>query len=196
MTIVCTKCGRHIDLPPQGPVKPFDVCGGCGAYLPAQHLHIETKPGIRTLKLQRGDEVDVVDEGDKGRIRVREPSGKASAFLTAFELDKIADWCLDVARRLRARDGTPDPSPRAKPGSPVLCAGCLANRQTEERAARKLNRLSTAELAEYIITWLSERNGGELEEAFENMRVCDWHTLHDELEAILEHGGKPPNWTT
>ncbi len=49
-------------------------------------------------------------------------------------------------------------------------------------------------LTEYIVEWLIERNGGELAEAFGNMRVRDFDGLRQELTMILEHGGKPPNW--
>lgn len=49
-------------------------------------------------------------------------------------------------------------------------------------------------LAEYVVQWLQSRNGGELREAFANMRLGDYVRLHDELALILLHGGKPPNW--
>lgn len=49
-------------------------------------------------------------------------------------------------------------------------------------------------LADIIIRWLQERNGGELGPAFDNMRVADFRNLRGELEMILEHGGRPPNW--
>lgn len=49
-------------------------------------------------------------------------------------------------------------------------------------------------LAAYIIEWLQVRNGGELADAFDNMRVADLRNLREELEHILLHGGHPPNW--
>jgi len=49
-------------------------------------------------------------------------------------------------------------------------------------------------LAAYIIEWLTVRNGGELEAVFDDMRVKDLRNLREELELILEHGGRPPNW--
>ncbi len=49
-------------------------------------------------------------------------------------------------------------------------------------------------LAEYLLTWLESRNGGELLDAFQNMRVRDANLLRAELVMILQHGGKPPNW--
>lgn len=49
-------------------------------------------------------------------------------------------------------------------------------------------------LADYILTWLQERNGGALQDAFDNMRMKDARLMTAELALILEHGGKPPNW--
>jgi hypothetical protein len=56
-------------------------------------------------------------------------------------------------------------------------------------------RLEPDALADYIIEWLQERNGAELLEAFEAMRVRDARNLREELVMILKHGGRPPNWT-
>jgi hypothetical protein len=50
------------------------------------------------------------------------------------------------------------------------------------------------DLAIYIMEWLMNRNGGELREAFYNMTVRDFRNLKEELQLILKHGGKPPNW--
>lgn len=52
------------------------------------------------------------------------------------------------------------------------------------------------ELARYIFTWLRERNEGELDVAIGDMKVYDYETAIDELTLILQHGGKPKNWTT
>lgn len=49
-------------------------------------------------------------------------------------------------------------------------------------------------LAAYIVDWFARRNGGEHREAIESMRVSDYRLMHDELEMILVHKGKPPNW--
>ncbi len=49
-------------------------------------------------------------------------------------------------------------------------------------------------LARYILDFLQNRNGGELEGAIGNMRMSDYRLLHEELKMILKHGGKPPNW--
>lgn len=49
-------------------------------------------------------------------------------------------------------------------------------------------------LAAYLIEWLRSRNGGELAEAIGDMRVADFENLRGELELILQHGGRPPNW--
>ncbi len=50
------------------------------------------------------------------------------------------------------------------------------------------------QLALYIVEHMRVRNGGELCEAFDNMRVRDRALLIEELTMILEHGGRPPNW--
>jgi len=50
------------------------------------------------------------------------------------------------------------------------------------------------ELASYIIEWLQSRNGGELRGAFADMRLGSYQDMREELELILKHGGKPPNW--
>jgi hypothetical protein len=50
------------------------------------------------------------------------------------------------------------------------------------------------ELAAYIIDWLCQRNGGELQPAIEAMTVFDHRLMHEELTFILQHGGRPPNW--
>lgn len=49
-------------------------------------------------------------------------------------------------------------------------------------------------LAAYIFDWLKRRNGGELSEPLENMRVGDARLAHEELALILRHEGHPPNW--
>lgn len=49
-------------------------------------------------------------------------------------------------------------------------------------------------LARYIIRFLRRRNGGELRDVFDDMRVRDARLLLGELERILIHGGRPPNW--
>jgi hypothetical protein len=51
-----------------------------------------------------------------------------------------------------------------------------------------------AELAAYILGWLRSRNGGELDEAIGAMRLADYENMRGELEMILQHGGRPPNW--
>lgn len=49
-------------------------------------------------------------------------------------------------------------------------------------------------LTAYIMSFLRNRNGGELSEAFDAMTVGDDRLIREELELILECGGKPPNW--
>jgi hypothetical protein len=51
-----------------------------------------------------------------------------------------------------------------------------------------------AKLARCIIGFLSRRNQGELRPAFDAMRVGDRALMLEELEAILLHGRRPPNW--
>jgi hypothetical protein len=51
-----------------------------------------------------------------------------------------------------------------------------------------------AELALVILSWLRSRNGGELDEAIGAMRLADHENMRGELELILKHGGRPPNW--
>lgn len=68
-----------------------------------------------------------------------------------------------------------------------------ANIGPEDRGL--LSRGHAERLAEYIVQWLRTRNGAELKDAFDNMRMGDYVNLHDELVLILLHGGKPPNWT-
>jgi len=53
----------------------------------------------------------------------------------------------------------------------------------------------TVGLAHYILNWLESRNGAELEPALEGMTVGDQRRMREELTLILEHGGRPPNWT-
>ncbi len=55
-------------------------------------------------------------------------------------------------------------------------------------------KIDEKKLARYIADWLRVRNGGELEDAMCNMRVGDFENFLKELEMILKHGGKPPNW--
>ena len=55
-------------------------------------------------------------------------------------------------------------------------------------------RLSNEDLAEYIVTWLRERNGAQLDAAISSISVEDCELLHEELAYILKHGGQPPNW--
>ncbi len=54
--------------------------------------------------------------------------------------------------------------------------------------------LTHIELAAYIIKFLRNRNGSELDSAFGEMKVSSYMLMLEELEMILEHGGKPPNW--
>ena len=49
-------------------------------------------------------------------------------------------------------------------------------------------------LAEYIFEWLEDRNGGELRAALDAMSVGSYRRALGELEMILDHRGKPPNW--
>jgi hypothetical protein len=67
-------------------------------------------------------------------------------------------------------------------GPQAACPGCI------EAAKQK------ADLPAYIVQWLRSRNGGELQHAFADMRVCDYELLLDELKLILAYGGHPPNW--
>jgi hypothetical protein len=50
------------------------------------------------------------------------------------------------------------------------------------------------ELARYILDWLRKRNGGELEDAVAAMTVASFEMMQAELQLILTHRGKPPNW--
>lgn len=52
-----------------------------------------------------------------------------------------------------------------------------------------------SKLATYLIDWLETRNGGELRDPLQDMRVRDRVQMHEELTMILTHGGKPPNWS-
>lgn len=54
--------------------------------------------------------------------------------------------------------------------------------------------MNEKELAKYIVEWLIRRNGAELQEPIESMKVSDYRLMHEELEMILQHRGKPPNW--
>ena len=51
-----------------------------------------------------------------------------------------------------------------------------------------------SKLANYILRWLVNRNGGELQPAIENMKLGDYILMKAELELILKCGGHPPNW--
>lgn len=61
--------------------------------------------------------------------------------------------------------------------------------------AGALTEVAAVECATYILDWLERRNGGELREALERQRVGDRRRLRDELVWILQHGGRPDNWT-
>lgn len=88
---------------------------------------------------------------------------------------------------------------------PLSCKGCGAPcliGDTECRAcgvrfgpnSMVVGKPSPVALAKYIVDWLRNRNGGELAEAFGDMKLCDYEMLVGELELILKHGGKPPSW--
>lgn len=53
------------------------------------------------------DEIEILDEGNifdgvrYARVRVREPNGKASIFLTADQLEEVARLCLIGADKIR-----------------------------------------------------------------------------------------------
>ena len=49
-------------------------------------------------------------------------------------------------------------------------------------------------LAEYIVGFLRRRNGGKLQKKLDAQTVADREEMIGELEMILQHGGKPPNW--
>jgi hypothetical protein len=55
-------------------------------------------------------------------------------------------------------------------------------------------RTEDKELAAYIVEFLRRRNAGELDPAIRKMTVGSFEILHEELELILEHHGKPPGW--
>lgn len=61
--------------------------------------------------------------------------------------------------------------------------------------AGALTEQAATECADFILGWLRERNGAELANAFDEMRVKDAKLMRDELIWILQHGGKPDNWT-
>lgn len=69
-----------------------------------------------------------------------------------------------------------------KEGPRKECQGCIV-------ADRKA-------LALYIFDWLRRRNGNELDDAIGEMSLADYENALEELEMILEHGGKPPNWVS
>lgn len=50
------------------------------------------------------------------------------------------------------------------------------------------------QLADYILQWLERRNAGEFADVLGGQRVTDARLMRSELELILEHEGKPPNW--
>jgi hypothetical protein len=55
--------------------------------------------------------------------------------------------------------------------------------------------VSERELAEYIVRFLEDRNGGELAEALDSQTVASRRLMIGELELILKHKGKPPSWS-
>lgn len=57
-------------------------------------------------------------------------------------------------------------------------------------AARRRDRLAT-----YIMTWLRDRNRGRHAATIPNPDEEDHALMIEELRMILEHGGKPPNWS-
>lgn len=60
--------------------------------------------------------------------------------------------------------------------------------------AGALTEKAATECADFILTWIRERNGAELESAFEEMRVKDARIMREELIHILQSGGRPDNW--
>lgn len=55
--------------------------------------------------------------------------------------------------------------------------------QRSRKGRSRMKKPDEIALAKYIVEWLRTRNRGELTKL-----------LHEELEMILQHGGKPPNW--
>jgi hypothetical protein len=54
--------------------------------------------------------------------------------------------------------------------------------------------LNSRDLAIYIVDFMRDRNGGELRDKLDSQTVADRALMLAELELILDHRGKPPNW--
>lgn len=80
--------------------------------------------------------------------------------------------------------------------APVPCSHCGALLIVGAGSDRRCIpcAVKDRELASYIIGWLRRRNRSDLDEAFGNMRQSDYELMTDELQYILGHRGKPPNW--
>lgn len=89
-----------------------------------------------------------------------------------------------------------------------LCLGCLLgivgsqavqasshfNRAAVRQAQHTLEQQKA--LARYIIDeWLRNRSGAAFDRVLDEMKVGQYRSLFEELALILQHGGKPPNWT-
>jgi hypothetical protein len=61
--------------------------------------------------------------------------------------------------------------------------------------AGALTEEAATECADFILGWLRSRNGEELADALDEMRVKDSRLMREELIYILQAGGKPDNWT-
>lgn len=73
------------------------------------------------------------------------------------------------------------------------CGRCTGIMARERQPGRHMVEAPLA-LTDYILNWLRSRNGGEFEGTFSTMPLYKFELLKSELELILTHGGKPPNW--
>lgn len=122
------------------------------------------------MKVQHGDEIEVVDERGPqyGRIRVRERSGKASAFLTADELEQHGQQCLDLAAALRQRA---DPGPRPDQVIVAFCNKC--DRWTMQCTQTTQNRRVWIKIAEEAGDRIAYVDSDELADVLGERGSCD-----------------------
>ncbi len=100
----------------------------------------------------------------------------------AEEVSRLALACAD---RFRAAE------------APPIAYGAAATAALQHLTAidRDIARTELApKLALYIVNFLRERNGAELDPQFKNMTVANFELLIEQLALILKHKGKPSNW--
>lgn len=171
MTAICTKCGTPNDVP-KSLAPPFERCKKCGARFDEQHMHIELSAPVVVPAPRPADDVN-----------------------RAAWRKQIADYLQEVDRYdFEARRFVPCNICRAKTGSPTLCGGCLANRQTIDELHEKLEkktRTAAALRGEPDIRRLSIMIGEMATDSLKNKETeaqykARLESLRDHIDAVIK----------